>query len=109
MANISLSIPEDLHKLLKQRALDRDTTMSDLILTVCYGLVKISKPKRMRAFDATGIKYGMLTAMEYVGDLKWLFQCDCGNTKTLLIKHVKSGKTKSCGCLRINKGTHHES
>ena len=26
-------------------------------------------------------------------------QCDCGNTKEILLKQVKSGRTSSCGCL----------
>ena len=32
-----------------------------------------------------------------------LFQCDCGNTKTLRISHVKSLSTKSCGCSKLEE------
>ncbi|MCL2855187.1 MAG: AP2 domain-containing protein [Defluviitaleaceae bacterium] len=29
----------------------------------------------------------------------WKFKCDCGNEKITTVRLVKSGKTKSCGCL----------
>ncbi len=29
----------------------------------------------------------------------WVFKCDCGNEKTILVNRVKTGNTKSCGCL----------
>lgn len=54
--------------------------------------------------DITGEKFGRLTAIKMVGRDKhynalWLFQCDCGNTKTTARKLVERGETKSCGCL----------
>lgn len=30
---------------------------------------------------------------------KWLCQCDCGNAITVLGHNLKSGNTKSCGCI----------
>ena len=30
---------------------------------------------------------------------KWLCQCDCGNIKKVQGNNLKSGMTKSCGCL----------
>lgn len=30
---------------------------------------------------------------------KWLYQCECGNTKVILQSNVRDGKTNSCGCL----------
>ena len=30
----------------------------------------------------------------------WLYKCKCGNTKVIAQKSVKSGNTRSCGCLR---------
>ena len=32
-----------------------------------------------------------------------LFQCDCGNTKTLRVGHVTSLSTKSCGCSKLEE------
>jgi len=49
--------------------------------------------------DLTGEKIGKLTVLEYVGDAKWLCKCECGNTKVIDGKHLRSGETKSCGCL----------
>lgn len=54
--------------------------------------------------NLTGQKFGLLTALELVtkpGEpAKWLWQCDCGNTKVIRACDVKNGRTKSCGCLR---------
>lgn len=57
---------------------------------------------------AAGHKFGRLTAIEFV-DLnkhrgqKWRFLCDCGGSKVTAAYSVRSGVTKSCGCLAINK------
>lgn len=50
--------------------------------------------------DRTGIRYGHLVAKEYVGNSKWLCECDCGNTKIVYGGHLENGHTKSCGCIR---------
>lgn len=54
-----------------------------------------------RKEDITGMKFGMLTALHEDKDnrLKWIFQCDCGNIKSINKANVKSGETRSCGCL----------
>lgn len=45
------------------------------------------------------------------GKQVWQFECECGNKVTLPLSQVKSGNTKSCGCLRremiIEKNTIH--
>lgn len=33
--------------------------------------------------------------------LYWLCECDCGNKTTVSGVQLRSGKTKSCGCLRV--------
>lgn len=49
--------------------------------------------------DRTNIRYGKLVAKQYVGDCKWLCQCDCG--KEIIVHGNKLSKgQKSCGCLR---------
>lgn len=53
--------------------------------------------------DITGQKYGRLTALSYSHSVKWValwrFRCECGNEKVIRIGSVRSGRTKSCGCL----------
>lgn len=59
-----------------------------------------------------GEVYGRLTVVKYVemcdkGNSKWLFKCECGNE---VIRHgynVKSGMTRSCGCLHKEAVTSH--
>ena len=52
--------------------------------------------------NISGNKYGKLTAIRL--DYKtyrefWVFQCDCGNQKTIRKDSVVAGTVKSCGCL----------
>lgn len=52
-----------------------------------------------------GNKYGNLAVIERAentkdGKARWLCKCDCGNTVIVIGKHLRSGNTKSCGCLR---------
>ena len=54
--------------------------------------------------DCTGQKHGRLTVVEFVarhhaGDHKWRFLCECGREVVASIRMVKTGHTKSCGCL----------
>lgn len=61
--------------------------------------------------DATGKRYGHLTAISIVTDpaIKnqgnfWLCKCDCGNTTQVRMKDLSSGNTGSCGCQKQAKG-----
>lgn len=50
-------------------------------------------------------KHGFLTPIRFIKRNKqsnqvWLFRCDCGNEKEILLFDVKAGKSSSCGCLR---------
>jgi hypothetical protein len=47
-----------------------------------------------------GQVFNQLTVLEYTGDSKWKCQCSCGNITYVKTASLKSGKTKSCGCLR---------
>ena len=54
--------------------------------------------------DITGQKFGRLTVEAYSGiDKKhqalWQCRCECGNAKVVRASGLKSGRTKSCGCL----------
>lgn len=58
----------------------------------------------VKAIDLTGEKFNMLTVLNFSrrdknGFKLWLCKCDCGGEKELYGSVIKSGKTKSCGCL----------
>ena len=56
-----------------------------------------------RAVDITGQKFGRLTVLSFDSVKKhqsmWKCKCDCGNETIVSASHLKSGHTKSCGCL----------
>lgn len=61
-----------------------------------------------RDADLTGKRFGKLTVMERDGINKhrqalWKCACSCGNEITVSTSSLKSGNTKSCGCLGVPK------
>lgn len=57
----------------------------------------------MRRIDITGNQYGRWTVIEYSPlQCKYLCKCQCGNEKYVLSTNLKSGQSKSCGCLLID-------
>ena len=58
-----------------------------------------------RKLDLSGHSFGMLTASSQTraksGRRAWVCRCECGGTTTVTTDHLKSGHTKSCGCLFI--------
>jgi hypothetical protein len=59
--------------------------------------------------DIVGQKFGRLTVIEDSGkrhkdyEVLWVCICSCGTKKEIRGDHLKSGNTKSCGCLRKEK------
>lgn len=53
--------------------------------------------------DLTGKRFGRLTVIEYLGKGRWLCACECGNRKAVSGPHLRSGATKSCGCLHSDQ------
>ena len=54
--------------------------------------------------DVTGWRFGRLVALERVGRSPegravWRCGCDCGRTTDVRLNHLRSGDTRSCGCL----------
>lgn len=54
--------------------------------------------------DLTGQRFGRWVALscsggEYPSTYKWLCRCDCGTTREVGADRLKSGNSKSCGCL----------
>ena len=46
------------------------------------------------------MKFNRLTIIEKVSSKKYRCKCDCGNETVVYLHHLKSGGTKSCGCLK---------
>ena len=58
-----------------------------------------------KAMDLTDQKFDRLTVIKKCdykinGGLVWLCQCECGNTKEVTAKSLRSGTCRSCGCLK---------
>ena len=54
--------------------------------------------------NLTGVRFGRLVAIEPTGEelwgcLAWKCSCDCGNVHIVASNTLKSGLTRSCGCL----------
>ena len=66
-----------------------------------------------RLIDLTGNRYGRLTVLKRSENRVsangrqhrcWLCRCDCGNEVIVNGEYLKSGDTKSCGCLMVYNG-----
>lgn len=58
-----------------------------------------------KLIDITGQKFERLTAIERVendkyGKPQWLCSCECGIEKVIASYHLRTGGTKSCGCMK---------
>ena len=65
----------------------------------CGCLRRIRKPR----VDIANQKFGRLVAIEYVGGNKWKCLCECGTETEVLLAALRTGKTRSCGCLSREK------
>lgn len=56
-----------------------------------------------KKLDLTGQRYGKLTVLAPAENIKartaWLCRCDCGKETVVPTHHLRSGHTRSCGCL----------
>jgi len=61
-----------------------------------------------KELDIKGQKFNKLTAIKYVGNEKWEFECECGKIIIKTTSDVKRGKTKSCSriCTTGNPSKH---
>lgn len=58
----------------------------------------------MRLIDLVGLRFERLTVISRQetirpGVARWLCRCDCGQDRTVTSTHLRSGHTRSCGCL----------
>lgn len=66
-------------------------------------------PKSTHPPIIPGTRFGQLVAVERcgataLGKALWLFRCDCGTNHIVRATTVRSGVTRSCGCLRAEPG-----
>lgn len=66
-------------------------------------------PTKVR--DETGNVYGRLRVISLQGQnthkqTTWLCACECGEQVVVVGAHMRRGKTKSCGCLRVDLATY---
>lgn len=59
----------------------------------------------MKKSHLVGTRFGRLLVLEELqerrwGNVRWRCKCDCGNEKIVPGRHLSSGSTQSCGCLR---------
>jgi hypothetical protein len=63
----------------------------------------------MTCQDLVGVRFGRLVVVSRAESVKrnsrWLCRCDCGNEIVAYGGHLKSGATKSCGCLNREKAS----
>ncbi len=70
---------------------------------VSCGCVERQYASHGRAEDLTGRRFGRLTALrraEGPGIVRWVCRCDCGKETVVSAIQLKTGRTRSCGCLR---------
>jgi hypothetical protein len=72
--------------------------------TKSCGCIRKELIRNKCAIDITGQKFGRLTVVNYShsdsrGSI-WLCKCDCKKDCLITYRNLKTGKTKSCGCLR---------
>lgn len=59
------------------------------------------------SLDLTGQTFGRWTVIERAsknaaGDIRWLCRCECGRRATVTGRALRLGRSKSCGCLRVD-------
>src|SRR5574343_1548 len=61
----------------------------------------------MKALELTGRRFGRLTVIglegKYPYGAVWRCRCDCGAERKVTASHLHLGRTKSCGCLRVER------
>lgn len=74
-------------------------------LTKSCGCFRKEKLKELRLEDLVGKKFGKLTVIKLhhyepqTRQYYWECKCECGGTAIVYSGHLKSGHTKSCGCI----------
>lgn len=81
----------------------RGDSLQQGLTKACGCLMKEKAAERFN--DLTNQKFGKLTVIEKTdkrsdGHIVWRCLCDCGNETEVSSADLKSGNTRSCGCIR---------
>ena len=60
-----------------------------ICLVVKHALVVVCNVTLFYYEDISNQKFGKLTTIKYIGESKWLCECDCGNKKEVLASNLK--------------------
>lgn len=73
----------------------------------CYKTEKFAEYIDSKKHDLLGKKFGKLTVIKDAGTkngrTQYLCKCDCGNEIVVYAVNLEIGKTKSCGCLKVEE------
>lgn len=77
--------------------------------TKSCGCLRKEVPAKKNVIDLIEQRFGLLTVLKrdiskVSNHAYWLCKCDCGNIVSVLGDNLRTGKTMSCGCLKISKG-----
>ena len=72
----------------------------------CGYMIQDAAKRRIK--DITGMRFGSLVVLRRSdhrirGKVSWLCKCDCGKYIDAIGSALRSGNTKSCGCLKIDE------
>ena len=73
--------------------------------TKSCGCLKKENAHKINYINMIGQRFGRLLVLQEAKEridnhVCWICQCDCGNQSIVMGKHLRSGATKSCGCLK---------
>lgn len=92
-------------------ACGRETTASTYELRSGHKKSCGCRKSRPKAHDLTGMRFGRLTVIKRVGTINrrpiWHCKCDCGKFTDVRSVDLKSGNTKSCGCMGKHQALYH--
>ncbi len=88
---------------MKEMGCHRISNRSNQTKWCCPGIPKIGVV--LDSSDLTGERFGRWTVIESAGRdengrRRWLCKCDCGTERVIPQDRLKSGNSKSCGCLQ---------
>lgn len=71
----------------------------------------VRKPRSVYRLDLLGVRFHRLVVIERVGadhrgHVLWRVRCDCGNETIAQASSLRTGGTRSCGCMNRERASH---